>query len=156
MDEELEELYNDLIMEHGMNSYNKKELDKNDYEELGHNPSCGDEIKLELKLDNNIISDMAFTGHGCAISQASTYIMIDTLKGKTIEEAKEIISIFIKMIDREKVTDEELDKLEDSIAFKNIQNMPARVKCALLSWKTMNDIIDKNELAGEGKIDPCH
>jgi nitrogen fixation NifU-like protein len=156
MDEELEELYNDLIMEHGMNSYNKKELDNPNFSELGHNPSCGDEIKLEMKLDGNKIEDMAFTGHGCAISQASTSIMIDVLKGKTIEEAKEIISIFIKMIDREKVSDEELEKLEEGLAFKNIQNMPARVKCALLAWKTMDEIIDKNKLSGEGKIESCH
>ena len=88
----LEEMYNDLIMEHSMNSYNKKKLDKCDFCEKGHNPNCGDEIELEVKLggeNNNIIEDMAFLGHGCAISQASTSIMIDVLKGKTIEEAKD-------------------------------------------------------------------
>ena len=73
---------------------------------------------------------MAFSGHGCAISQASTSIMIDTLKGKTIEEAKEIIKTFIEMIKRETTNEEELKKLEDAIAFKNVSNMPARVKCA--------------------------
>ena len=97
----LDEIYNDLIMEHSMNSYNKKKLDKADYCELGHNPNCGDEISLEVKLNGNIIEDMAFTGHGCAISQASTSIMIDTLKGKTVEEAKEIVKTFIEMIKRE-------------------------------------------------------
>ena len=85
--EDLTNIYNELIMEHSMNSYNKKKLENADYQELGHNPNCGDEITLELKLDGNKIADMAFTGHGCAISQASTSIMIDTLKGKTIEEA---------------------------------------------------------------------
>ena len=101
----LEEVYNDLIMEHSMNSYNKKKLDNADYCELGHNPNCGDEISIELKLDGDVIEDMAFTGHGCAISQASTSIMIDTLRGKTIEQAKEIIETFIEMIKRE-ITDE--------------------------------------------------
>ncbi len=140
----LEEVYNDLIMEHSMNSYNKKKLDDADYCELGHNPNCGDEISIELKLDGDVIEDMAFTGHGCAISQASTSIMIDTLRGKTIEQAKEIIETFIEMIKR-KITDEkELEKLEDAIAFRNIANMPARVKCALLAWHTMEDILDKN------------
>ena len=100
----LEEVYNDLIMEHSMNSYNKKKLDDADYCELGHNPNCGDEISIELKLDGDVIEDMAFTGHGCAISQASTSIMIDTLRGKTIEQAKEIIETFIEMIKRE-ITD---------------------------------------------------
>ena len=86
---------------------------------------------------------MAFTGHGCAISQASTSIMIDTLKGKTIEEAKDIVKIFINMIKRETKSEEELEKLEDAIAFKNISNMPARVKCALLAWHTIEEILDK-------------
>ena len=144
MDENLNEIYNELIMEHSMNSYNKKKLENADYSEVGHNPNCGDEITLELKLDGDIIEDMAFTGHGCAISQASTSIMIDTLKGKTIEEAKEIIKTFIEMIKRETKNEEDLNKLEDAIAFRNVSNMPARVKCALLAWHTIEDILNKN------------
>ena len=140
----LDNIYNELIMEHSMNSYNKKKLEKVDYCEIGHNPNCGDEITLELKLDGNKIQDMAFLGHGCAISQASTSIMIDTLKGKTIEEAKEIIKTFIEMIKRETANEEELRKLEDAIAFKNVANMPARVKCALLAWHTIEEMLNKN------------
>lgn len=126
-----------------MNSYNKKKLEKADYSEMGHNPNCGDEITLELKLNGDTIEDMAFTGHGCAISQASTSIMIDTLKGKTINEAKEIIKTFIEMIKRETTDEEELKRLEDAIAFRNVSNMPARVKCALLAWHTVEDILNK-------------
>lgn len=143
---DLENLYNDLIMEHSMNSYNKRKLDIVDFSEMGHNPNCGDEITLEMKVKNGIIEDMAFLGHGCAISQASTSIMIDTLKGKTIEEAKEIIKIFIDMIKREEHDEEKLKILEDAIAFKNVANMPARVKCALLAWHTIEDILDKNQV----------
>ena len=142
--EDLTDVYNELIMEHSMNSYNKKHLKDVDYSQMGHNPNCGDEIKLEMKLDSNIIKDMAFTGHGCAISQASTSIMIDTLKGKTLDEAKEIIKIFIGMIKREITDEEQLKKLEDAIAFKNVSNMPARVKCALLAWHTMEELLEKN------------
>ncbi len=142
--EDLTDVYNELIMEHSMNSYNKKTLEKVDYSEKGHNPNCGDEITLELKLNGNIIEDMAFNGHGCAISQASTSIMIDTLKGKTIEEAKEIIQTFIEMIKRETKNEEDLKKLEDAIAFKNVSNMPARVKCALLAWYTLEDMLNKS------------
>lgn len=141
--DELSQMYNELIMEHSMNSYNKKKLESCDYCELGHNPNCGDEIEIEVKLNGNTIEDMAFTGHGCAISQASTSIMIDTLKGKTVEEAKEIIKTFIEMIKRETTSEEELQKLEDAIAFRNISNMPARVKCALLAWHTIEDILNK-------------
>ena len=141
--ESLDEIYNDLIMEHSINSSNKKELDKCDYCEMGHNPNCGDEIKIQVKLNGDIIEDMAFTGHGCAISQSSTSIMIDVLKGKTIQEAKEIIKIFIEMIKREITNEEELKRLEDAIAFKNVSNMPARVKCALLAWHTMDELLEK-------------
>ena len=154
--EDLTDVYNDLIMEHSMNSYNKKELEHADYSEMGHNPNCGDEITLKLKLNGDIIEDMAFTGHGCAISQASTSIMIDTLKGKTIEEAKEIIKTFIGMIKREISDEEELKKLEDAIAFKNIANMPARVKCAILAWHTIEDMLNKKEENGNSSINCCH
>ena len=96
----MDEIYSDLIMEHSMNSYNKRKLDSCDFCEKGHNPNCGDEIELEIKLNGDVIEDMAFTGHGCAISQASTSIMIETLRGKTLAEAKEIIKTFIEMIKR--------------------------------------------------------
>lgn len=144
--EDLTEVYNELIMEHSMNSYNKKKLQDVTCSEMGHNPNCGDEITLELKLNGDKIEDMAFSGHGCAISQASTSIMIDTLKGKTIGEAKQIIKTFIDMIKRETKDEEELKKLEDAIAFKNVSNMPSRVKCALLAWHTIDDMLNKNKL----------
>lgn len=143
--EDLTEVYNELIMEHSMNSYNKKKLDNADFSEIGHNPNCGDEINLEMKIENDVIVDMAFTGHGCAISQASTSVMIDILKGKKIEEAKEIIKTFIGMIKREITDENELEKLEEAIAFRNISNMPARVKCALLAWHTLEDMIEKGK-----------
>lgn len=142
--DDLTDVYNELIMEHSMNSYNKKRLEKADFSEIGHNPNCGDEITLEIKTKGDIIEDMAFTGHGCAISQASTSIMIDTLKGKTIKDAKEIVKTFIEMIKRETLGEEELKKLEDAIAFKNVSNMPARVKCALLAWHTIEAILNKS------------
>ena len=154
--EDLTDVYNELIMEHSMNSYNKKKLDKADYSEVGHNPNCGDEITLEIKLNGDIIEDMAFSGHGCAISQASTSIMIDTLKGKNVKEAQEIIKTFIGMIKRETTDEAELKKLEDAIAFKNVSNMPARVKCALLAWHTLEDMLNKNQTKGNVNINCCN
>ena len=142
--EDIDQVYNELIMEHSMNSYNKKKLEHCDFCSLGHNPNCGDEITLELKLNGNIIEDMAFLGHGCAISQSSTSVMIDTLRGKTIDDAREIIKIFIDMIKREKQDESQLNKLEDAIAFKNVSNMPARVKCAGLAWHTLEKILDED------------
>lgn len=154
--EDLNDVYNELIMEHSMNSYNKKKLEKADYCEVGHNPNCGDEITLELKLNGDIIEDMAFSGHGCAISQASTSIMIDVLKGKTVEEAKEITKTFIDMIKRETKSEEELEKLEEAIAFRNVANMPARVKCALLAWHTIEDMLNEDNNQGKNSINCCH
>ena len=143
--DDMDSIYTDLIMEHSMASHNKRKIDHPDKCEMGHNPSCGDEIELEIKMNGDKIEDLAFTGHGCAISQASTSIMIDTLKGKTKQEDLDIIDTFIGMIKREIKDDAQLEKLEDAIAFKNISNMPARVKCAVLAWHTLKDLIEKED-----------
>jgi len=140
----LESMYTDIIMEQSTATYNKHELENKTDSEHGHNPSCGDDITLEIIMDGDKISDLAFTGHGCAISQASTSIMIDVLKGKTKEEALKLISIFLKMVKREDVSEEELDSIEDARALQNISNMPARVKCAELAWYTMEKLLEKN------------
>lgn len=132
-------------MEHNKNSRNKRELENADISEHGHNPSCGDDITLELKLDGNLIEDAAFTGSGCAISQASTSIMIDLIKGKKIEEAMELVETFISMIKKEIDDPQELRKLKDAMALKNISNMPARVKCAVLSWHTLKEALAERE-----------
>ncbi len=142
--ENLDDVYSDLIMEHSMNSYNKRKMEECDLCKMGKNPNCGDEIEVEIKFDKDKIEDISFTGHGCAISQSSASIMSDVLRGKSIKEAKEIIEIFINMIKRETKNEDELERLEEAIAFKNISNMPARVKCVLLAWHTMEDMLDKN------------
>ena len=141
--DDLDSIYTDVIMEHSTSTYNKHKLQDATNSEHGHNPSCGDDITLEIKKDGDIIADLAFTGHGCAISQASTSIMIDLLKGKTVEQATKLISIFIRMIKRENVSEEELNELEEAQALKNISNMPARVKCAELAWYTRQKLLEK-------------
>lgn len=141
--DDLDSIYTDVIMEHSTATYNKHKLQDATNSEHGHNPSCGDDITLEIKKDGDTITDLAFTGHGCAISQASTSIMIDLLKGKTVEQANKLISIFIRMIKRENVSEEELNELEEAQALKNISNMPARVKCAELAWYTMQKLLEK-------------
>lgn len=137
----LNDIYTELIMEHNSSSHNKRILDNAHHKEKGHNPSCGDEIELELIFDGDIIRDLAFTGHGCAISQASTSIMIDLVKGKSKKEALDLTEKFISMIKREITDENELEELEEAIAFKNISNMPARVKCAVLAWHTLKESI---------------
>ena len=139
----LESIYTDVIMEQSTATYNKHKIENATASEHGHNPSCGDDITLEIIMDGDKIKDLAFTGHGCAISQASTSIMIDLIKGKTKEEAINLINIFIKMIKRESVAEEDLEKLEEARALQNISNMPARVKCAVLGWHTLDEALKK-------------
>ena len=134
---DLEAIYTEVITEHSRCQENKHPLQCATCCQKGHNPSCGDEITLELQVEEGKVKDAAFTGAGCAISQASTDIMIDLMRGKSVEEAKGLTEKFIGMIKREITDEEELEDLDEAIALKNIANMPARVKCALLAWRTM-------------------
>ncbi|MBF1705351.1 MAG: SUF system NifU family Fe-S cluster assembly protein [Selenomonas sp.] len=141
----LGDLYTEVIGEHSRSPENKGELAAATVRERGHNPSCGDEITLELQIENGIIKDAAFTGVGCAISQASTDIMIDLMRGKTVEEAQRLVQLFTSMIKREVTDDAALEELDEAIALKNISNMPARVKCAVLAWHTLEDVLKKDK-----------
>lgn len=140
----LDSIYTQIIMEESRNTKNKKDLENPSYKELGHNPSCGDEITLQVKIEDRKLTDLSYTGIGCAISQASTSIMIDTVRGKTLEEAKSLANLFINMI--KGIADEdEIEKLENAAAFEGIKELPARVKCAVLPWYTLKAIIEKEE-----------
>ncbi|NLM25138.1 MAG: SUF system NifU family Fe-S cluster assembly protein [Firmicutes bacterium] len=142
---DLNSIYSEIILEHSQSSHNKRHLHSPDCQERGYNPSCGDDIILELKLEQNKIAEAAFTGAGCAISQASTSIMVDLINQKPIDEALELANTFLSMIKKQITEDSELEVLEDAIAFKNISNMPARVKCAVLSWRTLMEALKKLE-----------
>lgn len=141
--ENMNELYSDIILEHNQNQQNKHVLALANLQEHGHNPSCGDDLTLQCQIEDGIIKDAAYTGHGCAISQASADIMVDLIKGKSVEEALRLINLFLDMIKREITDDDELEELEDAIALKNISNMPARVKCAVLAWHTLKEALEK-------------
>ena len=106
----------------------------------GVNPSCGDEITLNLMIENGVIKDGSFTGSGCAVSQASADIMLDLVIGKSTDEALRLNELFMKMI-RGEADDDEIDELEEAGALSDISHMPARVKCALLGWRTMTEMI---------------
>ena len=137
---DLDELYRDTILYYGKNMENKREITPCDLKKRGVNHSCGDEITVFLKLKDGIVEDISFLGDGCMISMASTSIMIELVKGKKVEEVKKVIDIFVRMIKKD-VRNEELEELGDAMVFQNIQNMPARVKCATLSWHTLNEMI---------------
>ena len=142
--EELVEMYKNIIIENTKEKEYKKEIEGIVKE--GVNPSCGDELKIFVKMneDNSIIQEISFTGRGCAISEASANIMSEILKGKTKEEAKKIITTFFNMIKLNETNEEKLmETLGDAYAFKNIAYMPSRVKCAFLSWKTLEQILEE-------------
>lgn len=142
--EEMMEIYKQVIIENTKEKEHKKEIEGIVKE--GVNPSCGDELKIFVKMneDNTIIEELSFTGRGCAISEASANIMSEILKGKTKEDAKKIITTFFNMIKLNETNDEKLmEILGDAYAFKNIAYMPSRVKCAFLSWKTLEKILEE-------------
>ena len=140
----LEDIYTELIAEHSHATENRRQLPNATFKERGHNPSCGDDITLELEISDGIIKDAAFTGQGCAISQASTDMMIELLRGKKVDEAKKLAELFIAMIKGNVTDDAELEQLDEAAALKNIANMPARVKCATLAWHTFSQCVMKN------------
>lgn len=140
---DLKQLYTDMILEYNRDTRHRHELASATYSEHGHNPSCGDDITLHLQIDGNQITDLSYTGQGCAISQASTVMMIDLMKGKTIADAESLSELFLHMITRE-VTDESmLEPLEDAMVLQNISNMPSRVKCAVLAWRTLQAALER-------------
>ena len=134
--------YNEILTEHNMRPEFKHDLPDADIVLEGVNPSCGDDIFLKLKLDGDTISDGAFVGDGCAISQASADIMLGMVIGKKKEEALKLADLFFRMIKGE-ASDEELDELEEASALKDISHMPARDKCAVLGWHTLQEVLNK-------------
>ena len=144
----LEDIYTELIAEHSQAKENRRQLDHATIKERGHNPSCGDEINLELEVADGKIVDAAFNGAGCAISQASTDMMIELMRGKNVDEAQRLAELFIKMIQGEVTDDAELDELDEAAALKNISTMPARVKCATLAWHTLDTALKNSDGAG--------
>lgn len=132
--------YNEILTEHNMHPDFKHDIEDADIVLDGINPSCGDEIQLKVKTDGDIITDGAFVGDGCAISQASTDIMLGMIIGQSKEKALEYADIFMRMI-RGEASDEEIDSLEEASALRDISHMPARVKCAMLGWRTLSEAL---------------
>lgn len=133
--------YNEILTEHNIHPEFKHDLPDADLVLEGVNPNCGDDIFLKLKLDGDEIADGAFVGDGCAISQASADIMLGMIVGKKKEEALHLGELFLKMIKGE-ASDKEIDELEEASALKDISHMPARVKCAVLGWHTLEEMLN--------------
>lgn len=136
--------YNEIINEHNLKPYHKMTVEGANFTLEGVNPSCGDDIILELKVEDGIIVDGGFTGDGCAISQASADIMLDLIIGKTQEEAVRLSDIFLRMI-KGSITDAEKEELEEAGILESVSHMPARVKCAVLGWRTMRELFGRTD-----------
>lgn len=132
--------YNEVLTDHNLHPGHKHDLPDANLVLEGVNPNCGDDIWLKLKVEDGTITDGAFVGDGCAVSQASADMMLDLIIGKSKEEAMKLADIFFRMIKGE-VSDEELDQLEEVSILKDVAHMPARVKCAVLGWHTMEEML---------------
>ena len=146
---DLKDLYQEIILDHGKNPRNLGKFDNYNKDAKGNNPLCGDNVHVYLRLnENKIVEDIAFEGHGCAISMASASIMTDMVRGKEEKEVKEIISDFLGMI-------KEKDSLENNIlkddektklmSLSGVKQYPMRVKCATLSWHTLTSALDNSD-----------
>ena len=134
--------YNEILTDHNLHPMHKHPLDTATASLEGVNPSCGDDIVLQLRVEDGRIEDGAFVGDGCAISQASADIMLDMIIGRTVEEAKDLSARFFRMIKGD-ATGEDMEKLEEAGALRDIAHMPARVKCAVLGWHTMDRMFER-------------
>ena len=136
-------VYTAALMEHNAHPDYKYELTDFTHEHEGVNPSCGDELVLRLRLsaDGATIEEVAFAGSGCAVSQASADIMAELITGETVDAAKRLGDLFIRMIQGDELSPDERDDLDEAYELESINRMPARVKCAELAWRTLAAMI---------------
>ena len=146
---DLKDLYQEIILDHGKNPRNLGKFDNYNKDAKGNNPLCGDNVHVFLRLnENKKVEDIAFEGHGCAISMASASIMTDMVRGKEEKEVKEIITDFLGMIKEKNsletniLKDDEKTKL---MSLSGVKQYPMRVKCATLSWHTLTSALDNSD-----------
>jgi nitrogen fixation NifU-like protein len=136
---QLDNLYQEVILDHYKHPQNKKLSNTFDAQVHHVNPSCGDEIDLNVTLDGSSIADISWDGVGCSISQASTSIMSELLKGHSIAEADQIIENFLHLMQSKGTEKGDEAILEDAVALAGVSQYPARIKCALLGWMAVKD-----------------
>ena len=146
---DLKELYQDIILEHGKSPRNFGKCEKYTHEAKGHNPLCGDQVHVYLKLNNEKnVDNVTFEGSGCAISIASTSIMTELVKGKSLETAKKIVIDFLNMIkNTQEIKSNDLDEDQKIkiMSLSGVKQYPMRVKCATLAWHTLTSAIEEKK-----------
>lgn len=147
---ELSDLYQEVILDHNKNPRNFREIEDADKRADGNNPLCGDKLQVFLKMDGDKVEDVSFLGSGCAISKASASMMTQTVKGKTKAEAEQIFDEFHRMVTGKLNIETDENILGKLKIFAGVLEFPARVKCASLSWHTVNAALhDEEEISTE-------
>jgi len=140
----LHDLYQEILLEHNNKPRNFRKLPDANRQADGYNPLCGDQITLYLKVEDDVIADVAFQGVGCAISRASASMLTQSVKGQTLEKAEEIFGGFHSLI-TEPDAEVDYDLLGDLEMLSGVSAFPTRIKCAVLAWHTLNAAIEGNE-----------
>ncbi len=144
---ELNDLYQEVILDHNKNPRNFREIENATNQADGHNPLCGDALKVYLNIENDTVTDVAFKGSGCAISKASASMMTQAVKGKTKAEAENLFNEFRAMVMGELNIETDENSLGKLKIFAGVLEFPARVKCASLSWHTVHAALNEEEVA---------
>lgn len=134
-------IYTAALMQHNSHPDYKYEMEGCTCSHEGVNPSCGDELTLQLRIEDGVIEEASFVGSGCAVSQASADMMADLITGETVEEAKRLVGLFLGMIKGEALSEEDKEDLDEAAELESISRMPARVKCAELAWRTIEKLL---------------
>ena len=134
-------IYTAALMQHNSHPDYKYEMEGCTCSHEGVNPSCGDELTLQLRIEDGVIEEASFIGSGCAVSQASADMMADLITGETVEEAKRLVGLFLGMIKGEALSEEDKEDLDEAAELESISRMPARVKCAELAWRTHEKLL---------------
>lgn len=134
-------IYTAALMQHNSHPDYKYEMEGCTCSHEGINPSCGDELTLQLRIEEGVIEEASFVGSGCAVSQASADMMADLITGETVEEAKRLVGLFLGMIKGEALSEEDKEDLDEAAELESISRMPARVKCAELAWRTLEKLL---------------
>lgn len=134
-------IYTAALMQHNSHPDYKYEMEGPTCSHEGVNPSCGDELTLQLRIEDGVIEEASFVGSGCAVSQASADMMADLITGETVEEAKRLVGLFLGMIKGEALSEEDKEDLDEAAELESISRMPARVKCAELAWRTLEKLL---------------
>jgi nitrogen fixation NifU-like protein len=139
--EDMNELYEAIILDHYRSPRNTATVEEPDIDLEVNNPFCGDEFHIQLKVEDDAVSQVGITGRGCAISQASASLLAELVKGKSASEVESAVSAVRRLLKGEEITDAEADILGDIEALGGVRKFPVRIKCALLSWVGLGDAL---------------